>query len=41
LVSRNGTVTLSFAFTLLTAPSGFRMQVGPAYMPGSPAARGF
>lgn len=36
-----GVVSLPFAFTLLAATGGMRMQVGPAYLPGSPAARGF
>ena len=36
-----GTVVLPFAFTLLAATGGMRMQIGPAYLPGSPAARGF
>jgi TonB family protein len=36
-----GVVTLPFAFTLLAATGGMKMQIGPAYLPGSPAARGF
>ena len=36
-----GTVVLPFAFTLLAATGGMKMQIGPAYLPGSPAARGF
>ncbi len=36
-----GVVKLPFAFTLLAATGGMKMQVGPAYLPGSPAARGF
>ena len=32
---------LPFAFTLLAATGGMKMQIGPAYLPGSPAARGF
>ncbi len=36
-----GQVVLPFAFTLLAATGGMRLQVGPAYLPGSPAARGF
>jgi TonB family protein len=36
-----GIVTLPFAFTLLAATGGMKMQIGPAYLPGSPAARGF
>jgi TonB family protein len=41
LVNSAGTVTLPFAFTLLAATGGMKLQVGPAYLPGSPAARGF
>ena len=41
LIQENGTVSLPFAFTLLAATGGMRLQVGPAYVPGSPAARGF
>jgi len=41
LIRENGTVQLPFAFTLLAATGGMRLQVGPAYVPGSPAARGF
>jgi TonB family protein len=41
LVNPTGTVTLPFAFTLLAATGGMKLQVGPAYLPGSPAARGF
>ena len=41
LIQENGVVTLPFAFTLLAATGGMRLQVGPAYLPGSPAARGF
>jgi TonB family protein len=37
----DGRATIGFAFTLLAATGGMRLQVGPAYMPGSPAARGF
>ncbi len=37
----DGHATIGFAFTLLAMPSGPRLQVGPAYMPGSPASRGF
>ena len=36
-----GIVKLPFAFTLLAATGGMKMQIGPAYLPGSPAARGF
>ncbi len=41
LITENGTVQLPFAFTLLAATGGVRLQVGPAYVPGSPASRGF
>ena len=42
LVPENpGVVSLPFAFTLMAATGGMRMQIGPAYLPGSPAARGF
>ena len=41
LMRDDGTVKLPFAFTLLAATGGIRLQVGPAYVPGSPAARGF
>ncbi len=41
LLGESGTVVLPFAFTLLAAQGGPRLQVGPAYLPGSPAARGF
>ena len=41
LIAEDGTVKLPFAFTLLAATNGMRLQVGPAYLPGSPAARGF
>ena len=41
LITEAGTVQLPFAFTLLAATGGLRLQVGPAYVPGSPAARGF
>jgi TonB family protein len=41
LITENGTVQLPFAFTLLAATGGLRLQVGPAYVPGSPASRGF
>ena len=36
-----GVVALPFAFTLLAASGGMKLQMGPAYLPGSPAARGF
>src|SRR5439155_11144915 len=41
LMRDDGTVKLPFAFTLLAATGGIRLQVGPAYVPGSPTARGF
>lgn len=41
LLAGQGEVRLPFAFTLLAATGGMRMQIGPAYLPGSPAARGF
>jgi len=42
LIQENGTTaTFPFAFTLLAATGGIRLQVGPAYVPGSPASRGF
>jgi TonB family protein len=41
LITETGTVQLPFAFTLLAATGGMRLQVGPAYVPGSPASRGF
>lgn len=41
LIPDSGVVRLPFAFTLLAATGGVKMQVGPAYLPGSPAARGF
>ena len=41
LIHEDGTVKLPFAFTLLAATGGMRLQVGPAYVPGSPASRGF
>ncbi|HEY2027612.1 MAG TPA: energy transducer TonB [Myxococcales bacterium] len=41
LLTADGTVRLPFAFTLLAATGGMRVQMGPAYLPGSPAARGF
>jgi len=41
LFNETGTARLGFAFTLLAAPDGMRMSFGPAYLPNSPAARGF
>jgi len=41
LFSETGTARLGFAFTLLAAPDGMRMSFGPAYLPNSPAGRGY
>jgi hypothetical protein len=41
LIGDGGVVRLPFAFTLLAATGGVKLQIGPAYLPGSPAARGF
>jgi TonB family protein len=41
LMGSDGLVRLPFAFTLLAAQGGLRLSVGPAYLPGSPAQRGF
>ena len=41
LIGPTGRVTMPFAFTLLSATGGLRLQMGPAYVPGSPAARGW
>jgi TonB family protein len=41
LFDETGTAKLGFAFTLLAAPDGMRMSFGPAYLPNSPAMRGF
>ena len=41
LAGADGTIRLPFAFTLLAAQGGLRLSVGPAYLPGSPAQRGF
>jgi hypothetical protein len=41
LITEDGLVRLPFAFTLLAAQGGMKLQMGPAYLPGSPAARGF
>ena len=41
LMDQHGLVRLPFAFTLLAAQGGLRLSVGPAYLPGSPAQRGF
>ena len=41
LVGDGGVVTLPFAFTLMAASGGAHISVGPAYLPGSPAQRGF
>jgi len=40
LIGDAGSIKLPFAFTLLAAANGLRLQVGPGYLPGSPAARG-
>ena len=41
LIDESGTVKLQFTFVLVAGPSGVHMQMGPAYVPGSNAARGF
>ena len=41
LMNVDGTMRLPFAFTLLAAQGGIKMSIGPAYLPGSPAQRGF
>jgi TonB family protein len=41
LVGEDGLVRLPFAFTLLAATGGVKLQIGPAYLPNSPAQRGF
>jgi len=41
LLGDDGMMRLPFAFTLLAATGGVKMQIGPAYLPGSPAQRGF
>jgi TonB family protein len=41
LLGEQGVVTLQFAFTLMSATGGARISVGPAYVPGSPAQRGY
>jgi len=41
LMANDGTMRLPFAFTLLAARGGIKMSIGPAYLPGSPAQRGF
>jgi TonB family protein len=40
LFNENGTATMGFGFVLGLA-RGFRMKMGPAYLPNSPAQRGF
>ena len=40
LFGENGTATMGFGFVLGLA-RGFRMRMGPAYLPNSPAQRGF
>jgi TonB family protein len=41
LLGDQGVVTLPFAFTLMAATGGARISIGPAYLPGSPAQRGY
>lgn len=41
LLGIDGQITLPFAFTLMAATGGARIQMGPAYLPGSPAQRGW
>ena len=41
LLGTDGVITMPFAFTLLATTGGARMQMGPAYLPGSPAQRGW
>jgi len=41
LFDATGTARIGFGFVLYAAPEGVRMSFGPAYLPGSPAARGF
>jgi TonB family protein len=42
LLGDQGVVTLQFAFTLMSSGGGGpRISVGPAYLPGSPAQRGY
>src|SRR5205807_100547 len=40
LFNENGTATMGFGFVLGLA-RGFRMRMGPAYLPNSPAQRGY
>ncbi|MBS2022843.1 MAG: TonB family protein [Deltaproteobacteria bacterium] len=41
LLGTEGQITLPFAFTLMAATGGIHVQMGPAYLPGSPAQRGY
>src|SRR5262249_33677406 len=41
LMDARGVGRLPFAFTLLAARGGLKLSIGPAYLPGSPAQRGF
>jgi hypothetical protein len=41
LVGPEGRFTSTFAFTLLSDSGGGRIRLGPAYVPGSPAHRGW
>jgi TonB family protein len=41
LINEDGTVKLNFSFVLIGDSGGIRMQMGPAYVPGSAASRGF
>ena len=41
LMNADGVVRLPFAFTLLAARGGLKLSIGPAYLPNSPAQRGF
>jgi TonB family protein len=41
LINEDGTVKMSFSFVLIGDAGGIRMQMGPAYVPGSAASRGF
>jgi len=41
LIQADGLVKMNFSFLLIGGESGIRMQMGPAYVPGSAAARGF
>jgi TonB family protein len=41
LFDETGTARIGFGFVLYAAPDGMRMSFGPAYLPNSPAMRGF